>query len=528
MRSQIYCANGLYVCANGSIVQRANRQGHSKIRLFLLATVCLAGATLCELDVAKAQSGPLLYVPNAGSNNVSVIDTSTNASVPPPIVTDVQPVVVGVRGDQSLAYVTNMSSNTVSVINTATNFVVATVNVGSSPAGLAVNPTGTQVYVGNTSDGTISVINTATNSVVTTIVVGIIGSAAIAFTPDGTRAYVANMASSNVSVINAATNTVIGSPIPVGNSPFGLSVSPDGTRVYVVNNASDTVSVINTATNTVVSTFAVGSQPHGVAVSPNGARAFVTNSASNTVSVIDTATNTVVATFSVGSSPFGVSFSPDGTRAYVTNRNSNDVSIIDTANNTVITTVPSVRLLFSWNLLQRQCAARYRADLQGARLQVRSPARLRPARPALRVRCSPAAPCNSPAPISQARCRSVASGRRHLRHQRQQCDLSGAISGPGRSDQDRRGHTNARGQQHLYRADLDQCSARCRLARSNAFSPFSAFTVAGGATLDLNSFNQNIGSLAGAGNVALGSALLTTGNDNTSTTSRASIPEPAA
>src|SRR5437868_4197479 len=239
VRSQIFCANGLYVCANGSIVQRANRQGHSKIRLFLLATVCLAGATLCDLDVAKAQSGPLLYVPNAGDNSVSVIDTFTNASVPPPIVTGVQPVVVGVRGDQSLAYVTNMSSNTVSVINTATNLVVATVNVGSSPAGLAVNPTGTQVYIGNTSDGTISVINTATNSVDTTIVVGIIGSAAIAFTPNGTRAYVANMASNNVSVINAVTNTVIGSPIAVGNSPFGLSVSPDGTRVYVVNNASD-------------------------------------------------------------------------------------------------------------------------------------------------------------------------------------------------------------------------------------------------------------------------------------------------
>jgi YVTN family beta-propeller protein/autotransporter-associated beta strand protein len=337
--SQIFCVNGLYVCANGSIVQRANRQGHSKIRLFLLATVCLAGATLCDLDVAKAQSGPLLYVPNAGDDNVSVIDTSTNASVPPPIVTGVQPVVVGVRGDQSLAYVTNMSSNTVSVINTATNLVVATVNVGSSPAGLAVNPTGTQVYIGNTSDGTISVINTATNSVVTTIVVGIIGSAAIAFTPDGTRAYVANMASNNVSVINAATNTVIGSPIPVGNNPFGLSVSPDGTHVYVVNNASDTVSVIETATNTVVSTVAVGSHPRGVAVNPNGTRAFVTNRDSNTVSIIDTATNTVVATISVGANPFGVSFSPDGTRAYVTNQSSNDVAIIDTANNTVISTV---------------------------------------------------------------------------------------------------------------------------------------------------------------------------------------------
>ena len=52
----------------------------------------------------------------------------------------------------------------------------------------------------------------------------------------------------------------------------------------------------------------------------------------------------------------------------------------------------------------------------------------------------------------------------------------------------------------------------------NTFSAASAFTVAGGATLDLNHFNQTIGSLAGDGNVTLGSATLTTGGDNTSTT----------
>ena len=43
-------------------------------------------------------------------------------------------------------------------------------------------------------------------------------------------------------------------------------------------------------------------------------------------------------------------------------------------------------------------------------------------------------------------------------------------------------------------------------------------TVASGATFDLNSFNQSIGSLAGGGNVALGAATLTTGNDGTATT----------
>ena len=56
-----------------------------------------------------------------------------------------------------------------------------------------------------------------------------------------------------------------------------------------------------------------------------------------------------------------------------------------------------------------------------------------------------------------------------------------------------------------------------RAGAANVFSGNSAFSVASGATLDLNNFNQTIGSLSGAGSVALGSATLTAGGQNTST-----------
>ena len=51
---------------------------------------------------------------------------------------------------------------------------------------------------------------------------------------------------------------------------------------------------------------------------------------------------------------------------------------------------------------------------------------------------------------------------------------------------------------------------------ASALSTGTAVTVAASATFDLNNFNQSIGSLAGAGtsSVALGSAVLTTGNDS--------------
>ncbi|QYM79384.1 autotransporter-associated beta strand repeat-containing protein [Horticoccus luteus] len=52
----------------------------------------------------------------------------------------------------------------------------------------------------------------------------------------------------------------------------------------------------------------------------------------------------------------------------------------------------------------------------------------------------------------------------------------------------------------------------------NALGTGSALTVAAGATLDLNNYNQTVGSLAASGTIALGSATLTAGGDNSSTT----------
>jgi autotransporter-associated beta strand protein len=58
--------------------------------------------------------------------------------------------------------------------------------------------------------------------------------------------------------------------------------------------------------------------------------------------------------------------------------------------------------------------------------------------------------------------------------------------------------------------------AELRAGATNAFSPNSNFLLSGNATLNLNNFNQTIGSLSGLGanNVLLGSATLTTGGTN--------------
>src|SRR6266446_7024820 len=291
------CAGDAFAC--GRSVRLAATTRPAMTRAALLGGVWLGALAAVATDGAHAQQGPFLYVPESSGAppGVTVIDTSTNTTVPPAIVVQSQPQTAAVRGDESMVYVTNFGGNSVSVINTGTNAVVATINLGASPTGVAVSP-------------------------------------------DGTRAYVTQTGNS-VSVINTATNTVLTS-LNGSNGPAGVAVSPNGTRAYVTNFAGTTVSVINTATNTVVTTLNGFNSPRSVAVSPNGTRAYVTNPGVNTVSVIDTATNTVVNLSGSGfNSPVGVVFSPDGTRAYVTNQIGGTVSVIDTATNTVLGTIPA-------------------------------------------------------------------------------------------------------------------------------------------------------------------------------------------
>src|SRR6266446_3016659 len=262
------CAGDAFAC--GRSVRLAATTRPAMTRAALLGGVWLGALAAVATDGAHAQQGPFLYVPESSGAppGVTVIDTSTNTTVPPAIVVQSQPQTAAVRGDESMVYVTNFGGNSVSVINTGTNAVVATINLGASPTGVAVSPDGTRAYVTQTGNS-VSVINTATNTVLTSLN-GSNGPAGVAVSPNGTRAYVTNFAGTTVSVIDTATNTVVGAPITVGTNPNAVAVSPDGTRAYVTNQIGGTVSVIDTATNTVLGTIPAGNAPNLLGICSNG------------------------------------------------------------------------------------------------------------------------------------------------------------------------------------------------------------------------------------------------------------------
>ena len=322
-----------------------------------------------------------------------------------------------------------------------------------------------------------------------------------------------------VSVINTATNTVFAT-ITVGVNPTAVTVTPDGTRAYVTNFGNDTVSVINTATNTVIATIPLGflGSPQTVAVSPDGTRAYVTNAFANTVTVINTATNTVVTTIPVGIQPTGVIISPDGTRAYVTNVFNNTVSIINTATNVVIGTLPvglspEVLGICSNGNALLAAGLKFKANTSGALACTLASGPSGSSGPVFTGGTMQFAGAN----IASALPITLMAAGGTFDTSGNSATLSGGISGSGGMTKIGLGTLTLAGIS-TYTGPTNVNAGALQAGAANVFAPTSAFTVASGATLNLASFNQTIGSLAGGGNVTLGTATLTTGADHTSTT----------
>src|SRR3989442_1771077 len=135
--------------------------------------------------------------------------------------------------------------------------VVATVDTGSHPFGVAYDSALGEVFVTSEGSSAVSVISDTTNTVIATVSVGA-DPQGVAYDSAKGEVFVANRGSNTVSVISDGTNTVVAT-VPVGFAPFGVAYDPAKGEVFVTNSISATVSVISDSTNAVVATVPVGS-----------------------------------------------------------------------------------------------------------------------------------------------------------------------------------------------------------------------------------------------------------------------------
>jgi DNA-binding beta-propeller fold protein YncE len=162
--------------------------------------------------------------------------------------------------------------------------VLATLQAGKGPAGIAINRAGTLALVANRAEGSVSVFTidgkTVTAAGKVTIGKPDSGPSGIAFTPDGKSALVTRDGDNRISVLSIDGNKVENSKreIAAGLRPYGIDIAAKSGEVAVVANIgvgagdADTVSVIDLKLDPprVVNTYTVGQTPEGIKMSPDG------------------------------------------------------------------------------------------------------------------------------------------------------------------------------------------------------------------------------------------------------------------
>lgn len=240
---------------------------------------------------------------------------------------------------------------------------LATIETGKQPSGLAVSPKGDLAMVTFRNDNAIGVFSIAGKEVklIDTIAMGDAVSA-VTFTPDGKHALAAKVNVSKIAWLDIDGTKVTYNKydMTVGVWPYNVVASPKGEIALVANTSNnggadggvDTVAVIDlTATPArVIDYVTAGDAPEGLAFSPAGDYAVVAIQNGGNARPdafyfhknglvqllrVDGKKVTRVGEAEVGGFPEGIAVSPNGKYVYVGGNVSNDLAVLEVNGNTI-------------------------------------------------------------------------------------------------------------------------------------------------------------------------------------------------
>jgi len=292
-----------------------------------------------------------VYTADQISNTVSVIDPADNKLLGQVILGKPQPNLVsalykgqalvhglGASPDHKLLAVVSVGSNNVTFLETATNAIRGSVYVGRAPHEPTFRPDGKEVWVTVRGEDYLSVIDVATMRETRRIQVPN-GPGQVAFSPDGKRAFVCSSFSPELAVVDVATYKVI-KKIPVV-SPFSPNIFPtkDGQQIWFTHKDVGKVSVLDTKILTISGVLTTGPITNHVTVIdlPSGKLAYVTVGGEDVVKVYSREPGfKQLTTIAVGANPHGIWPSGDASRVYVGLENGDSAVAINTATNRVL------------------------------------------------------------------------------------------------------------------------------------------------------------------------------------------------
>lgn len=293
-------------------------------------------------------SYPALYVVNGTSNNLSVIELSSNTikrtlslnNAPYPhhvyLSPDKKFIAVAIAAmDLSGGHSGHgMGGATkVMILDAVTGEIHHEISTMHLPHNAAFSPSGSELWIpqADTVQGTVLVYNTSDYTLTNTINVGKAPSE-LTFSFDGSMVFVANTMDGTVSMIDPATKAIMAT-IPVGLDPVGAWPAPNG-KMYADNESDLTLSEIDVMNANVTATINLGFMPGYVAFSSHHNELWVSDATNGKIVFFENIGGfwTAAGNLSTGTNAHAIIFNSDGTKAYVTNQGANTVSLIDVVN----------------------------------------------------------------------------------------------------------------------------------------------------------------------------------------------------
>jgi YVTN family beta-propeller protein len=233
--------------------------------------------------------------------------------------------------DSKRIYVTLPGAGQVAVVDTDNFKVINTIEAGSQPMRIALQPDGRYLWIGNDASvdeaGGVTVIDTKTLKVVNHISTGK-GHHELAFSDDDRYAYISNREKGSVSVIDIDQAKKI-KDIQTGLLPISLAYSKIAQALYVADGVDGSVSVISGSGQDFLTTIKAKPGLGPMRITPDGRWILVVNSRESLVQVLEVATNRLVQNIPVGAKPYQIAFS--NAFAYIRSLDSEHVGMISLA-----------------------------------------------------------------------------------------------------------------------------------------------------------------------------------------------------
>ena len=202
------------------------------------------------------------------------------------------------------------------MVDTQTDEVLAQIDVGVEPEGMAVSPDGK--WAVNTSETTnmLHWIDTSTQQLVDNTLVDQ-RPRHVEFDKDGQRLWASAEIGGTVTVMDVEAREIlkvlrfeIKGVHPDKVQPVGVKLTDDGKYAFVALGPANHVAVVDAKTYEVLDYLLVGRRVWHMAFTPDQKRLLTTNGVSGDVSVIDVASLKVSKSIKVGRYPWGVVVTP--------------------------------------------------------------------------------------------------------------------------------------------------------------------------------------------------------------------------